>query len=185
MNGKDSSDFIRGSTFFVCIPTHVIAVFRRIAIFGATNEFVIMKKILCILLLAFSFCMSYGQNKQGALKFLDIPIDGSETQMILKLKRKGFSYDSRNDLLQGQFNGQEVNLYIHTNHNVVDRIYVAFPSRTAQDVKDEYNRLLSQLRDNPKYKVLDIITPIPQEEDLYYEMNVEGRLYETAVYYFD
>lgn len=44
--------------------------------------------------------------------------------MISKLKDKGFKWNSRNECLEGEFNGQNVFLHIITNKNKVYRILV-------------------------------------------------------------
>lgn len=58
-------------------------------------------------------------------KFLGIPVDGTKSEMTQKLKAKGFkanAYDK--DVLEGQFNGGSVNVYIVTNRDKVCRIMV-------------------------------------------------------------
>ena len=52
-----------------------------------------MKKTLLIALLTLLSAVCFGQNG-GPLKFLGIPIDGTEAQFVSKLKTKGFSYNS-------------------------------------------------------------------------------------------
>lgn len=85
-----------------------------------------MKKTLLIAILALfsTVCVAQGG---GPLKFLGIPIDGTEAQFVSKLKAKGFTYSTLTEGYKGQFNGKSVDVYIHTNHNLVDRVYVAFP----------------------------------------------------------
>ena len=60
--------------------------------------------------------------QKNVTQFLGIPIDGTKTAMIQKLKAKGFTYDTKNDVLNGQFNGREVILGVVTNNNKVYRI---------------------------------------------------------------
>ena len=49
----------------------------------------LMKKALLIALLTLFYAVSFGQDG-GPLKFLGIPIDGTEAQFAAKLKAKGF-----------------------------------------------------------------------------------------------
>lgn len=85
-----------------------------------------MKKSLAITLLVLISAICFAQD-DGALKFLGIPIDGTEAQFVSRLKTKGFTYNSVSQSYKGQFNGYNVDVYIHTNHDLVDRVYVAFP----------------------------------------------------------
>ena len=81
-----------------------------------------MKSILTTLLLCISMSVS---AQLGVTKFLGIPVDGYKNEMIKKLKAKGFT-DSvlGNDMLEGEFNGENVYLSVVTNNNKVYRIAV-------------------------------------------------------------
>lgn len=78
-----------------------------------------MKKtmsILFLLLLSISVCA----QQKDVTRFLGIPIDGSKSEMIRKLKAKGFEsspYDK--EVLTGEFNGTSVNVHVVTNNNKV------------------------------------------------------------------
>lgn len=63
--------------------------------------------------------------QRDVTKFLGIPVDGSKTAMIQKLKAKGFQVVPGSDGMKGEFNGEEVALNIKTNKNKVCRIGVA------------------------------------------------------------
>ena len=55
-------------------------------------------------------------SQKDVTKFLGIPVDGSKSAMIQKLKAKGFeSSVYKSDILEGEFNGAEVNVFIQTN----------------------------------------------------------------------
>lgn len=58
-------------------------------------------------------------QKKDVTKFLGIPVDGTKTEMIQKLKAKGFTYNQRLDCLEGEFNGREVKIFVVTNNNKV------------------------------------------------------------------
>ena len=111
-----------------------------------------MKKTLLIALLTLFSAVCFGQDG-GTLKFLGIPIDGTEAQFAAKLKAKGFTYSTLTEGYKGPFNGKQVDVYIHTNHNLVDRVYVAFPNTTEEGIRVEFNRLLAQFKDKQKGSV--------------------------------
>ncbi len=62
--------------------------------------------------------------QKDVTKFLGIPVDGTKSAMIQKLKAKGFTYNQRRDCLEGEFNGRTVYLHVVTNNNKVYRIMV-------------------------------------------------------------
>lgn len=144
----------------------------------------IMKRTLLVTILTLLSVLCLGQDK-GALKFLGIPVDGTEYQFASELKSKGFSYNSISGSYKGQFNGKNVDVYIHTNHNLVDRIYVAFPKTSEDDIKIEFNTLLSQFNDTGKYIDLNLNNAIPEGEDISYELAVSSKRYQAGFSYFN
>ena len=102
---------------------------------------------------------------ENALKFLGIPIDGSKERMIAKLKEKGFE-DYLGDYLEGQFNGEPVRVYVHTYRDKVDRVIVEFEHVPEMSINEQYNKLLSLLNGNEKYKPLGTYAPIPLDESV-------------------
>ncbi len=141
-----------------------------------------MKKALLFLLFLLPIaCL--GQNIE-VLKFLGIPIDGTESQFAAKLKGKGFTYNSYTEGYKGQFNGKPVDVYIHTNHNLVDRVYVAFPYTTEEGIRVEFNHLLSQFQENAKYMDLSMNSEIPTDDDISYEISVKNKRYQASFCYF-
>ena len=81
-----------------------------------------MKKTILLLLLLASATV-YAQKE--VTKFLGIPVDGYKSEMIQKLKAKGYKYNSTTDYLEGEFNGRDVEIAVVTNNNKVYRIFVA------------------------------------------------------------
>ena len=72
-----------------------------------------MKNLLLSVALMIVSISSYAQEKD-VTKFLGIPIDGTKSEMIAKLKGKGFTqvnYD-QNIILEGEFNGREVYIFV-------------------------------------------------------------------------
>lgn len=116
---------------------------------------------------------------------MGIPIDGPSAQFETKLKAKGFRYNSITEGYKGQFNGRSVDVFVHTNHDIVDRVYVAFPLTSEEDIRNEFNRLLKQFNDTGKYLDLSFNEEIPDEEDISYEMTVNNKRYQASFTYFD
>ena len=106
-----------------------------------------MKKLVVVLAFAFIAVKMFSQDP---IRFLGIPVDGTEKDMIAALKSKGFEYDSTKECLYGEFNGEDVELHIVTNKNKVWRIYVEdrYP-RDEYQIKLRYNRLCEQFENNP------------------------------------
>lgn len=142
-----------------------------------------MKRLFIISLITLISISVFGQNN-SAIKFLGIPIDGTEAQFVAKLRSKGFSYNSLYESYKGQFNGKDVDVYIHTNHNLVDRVYVAFPYTTEESIRVEFNRLLSQFKNNSKYMDLNMNEEIPGGDDISYEITVNKKRYQASFSYF-
>ena len=142
-----------------------------------------MKRFLLSVLLLMSLPMvAFGQ--QEVTKFLGIPVDGSKAEMIRKLKEKGFTPSPlRGDVLEGEFNGAEVNVYVATNNNKVWRIMVADKNQVGgTDIKIRFNNLCRQFQESEKYLSASLSGfTIPADEDIDYEITVHDKRYE-AVY---
>ncbi len=140
-----------------------------------------MKKILSIFVLLIASVALYAQS--DVTKFLGIPVDGFKTDMIQKLKAKGFvstSYDK--DVLEGEFNGYDVTVYVVTNNNKVYRIMVSDEKTVNEvDIKIRFNNLCHQFANNSKYISLEDQT-IFEDEDIEYEMLVNKKRYEAVFY---
>lgn len=141
-----------------------------------------MKKtlsILFLLMLSISVCA----QQKDVTRFLGIPVDGSKSEMIRKLKAKGFestSYDR--EVLTGEFNGTTVNVHVVTNNEKVYRIMVADAvPRSEGDIIIRFNNLCQQFENNGKYVYFDDFR-IPNDEDISYEMTVNNKIYEAAYY---
>ena len=143
-----------------------------------------MKKTILTTLLAIIAFVGFAQNN-GALKFLGIPIDGTKAQFGARLVNKGFTYISARDYYKGEFNGSKVDVFLHTNHNKVDRVYVAFPSVSEENIRSEYNHLLDQFDRNAKYVDLSFNETIPEKEDISYQITVHNKRYQASFCYYD
>ena len=141
-----------------------------------------MKKLFVFavaLLLAGAVC---AQN--DVTKFLGIPVDGSKSEMIQKLKEKGYRYNSQYDYLEGEFNGKDVRIRVVTNNNKVYRIMVTDANTTNEtNIKINFNTLCKQFENNPKYDTLFATDQqIPDDEKISYEISVNKKRYEACFY---
>jgi hypothetical protein len=77
-------------------------------------------------------------------QFLDIPVGGFKPEMIQKLKSKGFTINPlKEDILEGEFNGTGVNIFIQTNNNKVWRISLSDAYTTNEtNIKIRFNNLI-------------------------------------------
>ena len=142
-----------------------------------------MKKILLFLVLCFISIFSMAQT--DVTKFLGIPVDGSKSEMIRKLKTKGFKQSpDAADVLTGKFNGTDVNVYIVTNNDKVCRIMVYDKNTMNEtDIRIRFNVLCEQFKNNSKYCSLSEEDPkIKEDEDISYEMSVHNKRYDAIFY---
>ena len=148
-----------------------------------------IKKAVWLFILFILPVTFYAQN--DVTKFLDIPVDGFKPEMLQKLKSKGFTINpnSKNkDILDGEFNGTNVNLSIGTNNNKVWRIGVidAIPTDDETNIKIRFNNLIQQFVNNEKYLTQADSTIakyiIPKNEDISYEISVNNKRYEAVFY---
>lgn len=122
------------------------------------------------------------QAQHFVTRFLGIPVDGSKSEMISKLKAKGLQYNQKGDILTGEFNGTNVTISVATTNNKVSRIIVCDVNDVDErSIQIRFNRLCSQFANNPKYKSLEDYT-IPDNENISYEMTVNKKRYEAAFY---
>lgn len=125
---------------------------------------------------------------QDITQFLDISVDGYKPEMIQKLKSKGFTVNrNKEDVLDGEFNGTDVNLFIGTNNNKVWRIAVLDINPTDEtNIKIRFNNLIRQFTNNNRYsKQADSTVgkyTIPKDEDISHEIKVNKKRYEAVFY---
>ena len=142
-----------------------------------------MKKILLFLVLCFISIFSMAQT--DVTKFLGIPVDGSKSEMIRKLKTKGFKQSpDAADVFIGKFNGMDVNVYIVTNNDKVCRIMVCDANTMDEaSIRIRFNILCEQFKNNSKYCSLSEEDPkLKEDENISYEMTVHKKRYEATFY---
>ncbi len=138
-----------------------------------------MKKLFLVLLL---FATSTVFAQKEVTKFLGIPIDGYKSEMIQKLRAKGYKYNSTTELLEGEFNGRDVEIAVVTNNNKVYRIAVFDKNYVSEtDIKINFNRLCNQFEGNERYFSIGNQS-IQEKEDISYEMLVNNKRYQATYY---
>lgn len=138
-----------------------------------------MKKVIWLMFMLVSMTAT---AQKDVTKFLGIPVDGSKTAMIQKLKAKGFVYNQKNDILTGQFNDYDVIISVVTTNNKVSRIVVADKNEVDEsNIKIRFNKLCGQFERNKKYVSLED-QRIPNDEDISYRMIVDKKRYEAIFY---
>lgn len=142
-----------------------------------------MKRILVLGMVMILSLTTVAQN--NVTKFLGIPVDGTKSAMIQKLKAKGYTYNASDDVLSGQFNGRSVNLHVVTNNNKVYRIMVADAVGSDEsDIKIRFNTLCYQFSKNDKYVPQNVFGnfELNDDEDISYEMMVHNKRYQAGYY---
>ena len=151
-----------------------------------------MRKFLTLLAMIAISASVFAQKE--VTKFLGIPVDGSPTEMIKKLKAKGFTTDE--DFMQaiklggvdwdgpewliGRFNGTKVRVALHVEQNKVWRIYLSDKdNRDETQIKIRFNTLVRQFEGNGKYVPLFDEQTIADDEDISYQMTVNNKRYEA------
>lgn len=126
--------------------------------------------------------------QKDVTQFLGIPVDGSKSEMIEKLKDKGFTISPQvKDVLVGEFNGIEAYIHIATNNNKVCRIMVVEANTMGEtDIRIRFNKLLQQFQNNKKYLSLPDSTmskyTIREDENISYGLSVKKKRYEALFY---
>jgi len=139
-----------------------------------------MKRMLTTAMLLVLTVAIYAQK--DVTKFLGIPVDGTKSAMIQKLKAKGFTYNSTYDQLEGEFNGRDVLVLVVTNNNKVWRIMVQDAATSNEtDIKIRFNTLCRQFERNQKYVSFGS-QALSEDEDISYNMSVNNKRYEAAYY---
>ena len=123
--------------------------------------------------------------QEDVTKFLGIPVDGFKSEMIKKLKAKGYTeHPYKADVLVGEFNGRDVEISVVTNNNKVYRIFVQDAYTVGEyDIKLRYNKLCEQFENNKRYISLAVEgQSIPEDEDISDQMLLYKKRYE-ALYF--
>lgn len=140
-----------------------------------------MKKLF-IILIALLPVTVLAQN--DVTTFLGIPIDGFKPAMRQKLIGKGFTPQKAgtNEYFEGEFNGQDVHIYISTNNNKVCRLMICDANTTDEaNIKVRFNKLVSQFENNKRYIHLGDQS-LSDDVDISYEMSVNNKNFDAIFY---
>ncbi len=150
-----------------------------------------MRKFLTLLAMIAISASVFAQKE--VTQFMGIPVDGSPTEMIKKLKAKGFKTDEKfmqpikqglidwdgPEVLTGRFNGEKVLLGLLVEQNKVWRICLSDKNtRDETQIKIRFNTLVRQFENNDKYLYFYEQT-IADDEDISYQMTVNKKQYEA------
>ena len=145
------------------------------------SNFKTMRKLVFALLMFLT--LSLNAQEISVTKFMGIPIDGIKSEMISKLKQKGFTYNTQRDCLEGEFNGKDVILHIVTNKDKVYRIYVCYKQSVSEtQIRIDFNNLVHQFEFNSNYYDSDSSQYINENERISYQMSVNKKYYEACFY---
>ena len=151
-----------------------------------------MRKFLTLLAMIAISASVFAQKE--VTKFLGIPVDGSPTEMIKKLKAKGFTTDEgcmlavklglidwdEPEVLTGHFNGERVMVFLVVEQNKVWRIYLAETNICDEtQIKIRFNTLVRQFENNDKYVPYFKEQTIADDEDISYQMTVNKKEYKA------
>ena len=151
-----------------------------------------MRKFLTLLAMIAISASVFAQKE--VTKFMGIPVDGSPTEMIKKLKAKGFKTDEKfmqpikqglidwdgPEVLTGRFNGEKVLLGLLVEQNKVWRICISDKNtRDETQIKIRFNTLVRQFENNDKYLYFYEQT-IADDEDISYQMTVNKKPYQAT-----
>ena len=152
-----------------------------------------MRKFLTLLAMIAISASVFAQKE--VTKFMGIPVDGSPTEMIKKLKAKGFTTDEDfmraiklggfdwdgPEWLIGRFNGEKVLLGLYVEQNKVWRICLIDKySCDETQIKIRFNTLVRQFEGNGKYVPYVDEQTIADDEDISYQMTVNKKQYDAA-----
>ena len=147
-----------------------------------------MKRLLIFAVLLMTSVSLSAQNvpakeEKDVTKFLGIPVDGTKSEMIAKLKENGFvSNVYESDVLEGEFNGTNVLIFVKTNNNKVFRIALIDKSLQSEtDIRIRFNKLYYQFKNNSRYITIGDYT-IPENENLSHQMLIHNKRYESVHY---
>lgn len=143
-----------------------------------------MKQFITTIIITIISLTAYCQQRD-ITRFLDIPVEGKKSEMIRKIKAKGFKTTKFTDekVLTGKFNGEDVNVDVITNDkDEVYRVVVWNKSyRDEQLIRIQFNNLCYQFKNSSKY-ISNKDWSIPEDEDISYELNVHKKRYQAIFF---
>lgn len=140
-----------------------------------------MKTILSLVMLLLITCAA--QAQRDITTFLGIPVDGYLNEMRENLMNKGFAPVPGEEFLVGEYNGEDVHVYIDTYNNKVYRIaLVDVDSQDPEGIKSRFNKLVQQFDNNDRYVGDKERQDIPEHEDIVVGMRDKEETYQAEFY---
>lgn len=138
-----------------------------------------MKRLFVLIAVSLLSAGLYAQK--DVTKFLGIEVDGTRASFIQKLRAKGFTVNRyKDDILDGEFNGEKVNIAIFEQGNKVWKVLVGdVAMRNETQIKMRFNDLVSQFESNPNYYPPSNDQRIAEDEDLGYGISILERAYQA------
>ena len=141
-----------------------------------------MKKALTLILYLF-IGIATMQAQKDVTTFLGIPVDGTKATMRQKLIAKGFKAVPGAEALKGEFNGEDVYIYIQTVNNKVWRLNIWNKnSMTKRLTIQKFNNLMQQFENNPRYYSYIDNQMISEDEDITYQISIKEEQYQATFY---
>lgn len=138
--------------------------------------------------IAFTLLMLLTLSLNAQVSFKGIPVDGDVPEMMNQLRKIGFKDTDQEysiegytlPVLEGYFNGKQVNVFVNAYNGKVYRITVCDANTVSEaQIIINYNRLFDQFVGNSKY-TLDHGEKIRDNEDVYYNMEIRNYVYEAS-----
>ena len=138
--------------------------------------------------IAFTLLMFMTLSLNAQVSFKGIPVDGEVPEMMNQLRKIGFKDTDQEysieghtlPVLEGYFNGKQVNVYINAYNGKVYRITVCDANTVNEaQIIINYNRLFDQFVENSKY-TLEHGEKIDDNEDVSYNMKIINYVYEAS-----
>lgn len=142
-----------------------------------------MKKIIITVIASVFVLVSYAQK--DVTTFLGIPVDGYRAEMRQKLIAKGYTPNKANgqEYFEGEFNGQDVNIFIGTNNNKVYRLMICDANYTNEaNIKLRFNNLVRQFENNERYDSFIKKQTLDEDVDISYEMSGGNKTFDAYFY---
>lgn len=135
-----------------------------------------MKQIIITVLCAFATLCGYAQEKSGHLLFKGVPIDGTVSSFVQKMKQKGFAIkanDGQTAIMKGAFAGYkncEVYIFRTTEKDLVFRVGVGFePDKSWELLSLKYfslKQMLTKKYGKPSYCVEKFDASYQPDDDM-------------------
>ena len=143
-----------------------------------------MKKILTLAVVLMTTLALFAQEEKDVTKFLGIPVDGYKSEMISKLKAKGFTETNIDGCLEGIFNNYPVLITVNINpynNKVYEISLLDIAENSESEIRYRFNNLISQFENNSNY-IGGTNEYISEEEDLGHNIANREKIYQAIFF---